>query len=94
MLKMKSETAPTLVAGAFDMVFGEFEKVEEAIAFTDLPATGADSFQVKTAISGNTVTVTIYKVTLTEATDASRVYAAAATGDLAGKVVTVIAEGY
>lgn len=94
MLAIKTETAPTLVAGAFDIVFGQFEKVDAAVAFTDLPAAGGSSFQCKTAVSGNTVTVTIYKVTLTEATDESRVYAAAVTGDLTGKTVTVIANGY
>ena len=94
MLKIKTQAAPTLTAGAFDMVFGEFQKVDAAVAFTDLPATGGPSFQCKTAVSGNTVTVTIYKVALTEATDASRVYAAAVTADLAGKTVTVIANGY
>ena len=94
MLAIKTTTTPTLVSGAFDVTFGQFEKVDKAVAFTDLPATGGDSYQCKTAVSGNVVTVTVYKVTLTEATDGSRVYAAAETADLDAKTVTVIANGY
>ncbi|MBA7610065.1 hypothetical protein ES703_17270 [subsurface metagenome] len=96
MLEMKSETAPTLATGAFNLDFGEFEKVDAAIAFTDLAATGANSFQCKAEVGqtpGNRVKVTVYKVVLTE-DDGTRVYAAAVTGDLTGKTVTVIANGY
>lgn len=93
MLKIKTVTSPTLSTGAFTQTFGEFEKVIAAMVVSTLPATGGPSYQCEATVSGVTVTVTVYKVTLTEATDASRVYAAAVTGDVSGAIFTILAEG-
>lgn len=96
MLAIKSQLSPTLVDGAVAVAFGQFEKVDAAMVALDLPdgAAAGLSFKCATAISGRIVTVTITKVTLTEATDANRVYAAAVTADVDGRTLTVIANGY
>jgi hypothetical protein len=93
MLKIKTALSPTLAAGAFTQNFGEFNKVNSAMVTSDIAATGGNSFQYKATISGNVVTVTVYLVALTQATDANRVYAAATTGDVSGATFTILADG-
>lgn len=95
MLRIKTKTSPTLAAGAFTQAFGEFEKVNYALAVLDKPATAASGVHLalRTAVSGVTVTVTVEIVTLTEAVDASRVYAAAVTGDVTGLIFIIVADG-
>lgn len=95
-LAMEVETSPTLDAnGAFTVSFGDFEKVKNSIATTQEPlgAVGDGKlFCFKTANSGNTVTVTILKVDLEQATDADRDWEVATTSDLSDKTVVVIAD--
>lgn len=95
MVKVKTATSPTLVAGAFSKTFGEFEKLSAAAAVVDTPATAASGlcFALRVAWSGVTVTVTVLKVTLTTVNDALRVYANADTADVDTKIFTIIAEG-
>lgn len=95
MVKIKSTTSPTLVAGAVAVAFGEFEKVNAAIAALSTPdgAAAGDTFICATSISGPVVTVTITRVVLTEVTDANRVWAAATSAQVSGKTLTVIVDG-
>jgi len=94
-LAIETETSPTLSSGAFTVTFGDYEKVNNAIAMTQEPlGTAGDGklFCFKTECSGNEVTVTILKVDLEQATDADRDWEVATTSDLNGKTVVVIAD--
>ena len=95
MIRIDTETSPTLVAGAFTKTFGEVEKVNRAVCVLDTPAAAASGqlLVVTTSVSGVTVTVTVLKVDLTEAADGSRVFANADTADVAGLIFTIIADG-
>ncbi len=94
-MEIKSTTSPTLASGAFDTVFGNHEKVISAIAMIN-EGFGADGdglmFQVSISISGVTVTTTILKVDLEQATDADRDWEAALTANVASKTITIIAD--
>lgn len=92
-LTIKSSTSPTLTTGAFNTVFGEYERVESAVAMINEGYGGVGDglvYQLSCTISGQTVTTTILYATLTQATDANRVWAAAA--DITGKTVSIIAD--
>ena len=94
-LAIEVEESPTLTSGAFTVTFGDYEKVKNAIAMTQEPLGAAGDgklFCFKTANSGNTVTVTILKVDLEQATDADRDWEVATTSDLSDKTVVVIAD--
>lgn len=94
-MQIKSTTSPTLSSGAFDTIFGEYEKVVGAIAMIN-EGYGADGdglmFQISISISGVTVTTTILKVNLEEGVDADRDWENALTANLASKTVTIIAD--
>lgn len=91
MLAIKTTTSPTLVAGAFDMTFGQFEKVVEAAVSFDNPATSDYVFGASRAISGNVVTITVKKIDVTQASPIA--WANAVTADVAGMTFTVVAKG-
>ena len=91
MLAIKTETAPTLVAGAFDIVFGQFEKVLAATVSFDNPAANDTVFATDISLSGNTVTVTVKKIDVAGTTPVA--WAAAVTTDVADKAFTIVAEG-
>lgn len=94
MLVMKSVTSPTLASGAVDVTFGEYAKVNSAMAFIDTAEAAASGVFLNPTVSiaGYTVTVTIDKITLTEATDANRVFANAITADMNTKTLYVVAD--
>ena len=95
MIRTDYETSPTLTAGVFTKTFGEFEKVNRAVCVLDTPAAAAAGqlLVVTTSVSGVTVTVTVLKVALTEADDASRVFAVATTGDVSGLTFIITVDG-
>lgn len=95
MVKIDTETSPTLVSGVFTKTFGEFEKIISAKAVVDTPAAAASGqlLVVTTSVSGVTVTVTVLKVALTEATDGDRVFAVATTSDVSGLIFTITVDG-
>lgn len=90
-LKMKVTTSPTLASGAFDVTFGDFEKVSGAIAKVENPGTSDLVFDCSTSIATNVVTVTVKKINTTTASVTA--WANAVTADLSGVKVSVIAEG-
>jgi len=91
MIDVKKTNGPTLVGGAFDIVFGEMEKVENAIVYLEGPGLDNTTFDTKTSVSGQTVTVTIMKCTTTAVSPTA--WAVATTGNVAGQDVVVIATG-
>ncbi|MBA7500725.1 hypothetical protein ES704_03485 [subsurface metagenome] len=91
MIAIKAVTGPTLVAGAFDVTFGQFEKVVAAAVSFDNPATSDYVFGASRAISGNVVTITVKKIDVTQASPIA--WANAVTADVAAMVFTVVAKG-
>ena len=87
MIKIKSVPGPGPDAASVDVAFGEFEKVENAIAFV------SGGYGARLTIAGNTVTVTpvYYDYGATVPGPGIDV---PATDDLSAQTVTVIAEGY
>lgn len=88
MLAIKTTTSPTLVGGAFDVTFGQFEKVISASVVFDDPFTASYAFAASRSVATNVVTVTVKKQNL----GAPGAWAVAVTADLASKTVTVIAD--
>lgn len=87
-LNLISTTAPTLVSGAFDTVFGEYEKVSYAQVMFDNPETSDYVFKAVVTISGHTVTTTVKKVRLS----ATNTWGVAVTGDFTAKTFVVLAD--
>ena len=87
MVRMKSVPGPGPGAASVNVAFGEFERVENAVAVV------SGGYGARLAIAGNTVTVTpvYYDYPATAAGPGIDVPAAA---DLSAQRVTVIAEGY
>ncbi len=90
MLKIKTTTSPTLVAGAFSVTFGDLEKVAEAAVSFDGPNVADYVFEATRAIATNVVTITVKKMQVS----AVNTWGNAVTGDVAGKTFTVVADGY
>ncbi|MCL7412616.1 MAG: hypothetical protein M8353_03240 [ANME-2 cluster archaeon] len=89
MIDMKVETGPTLTAGAFNVTFGQFEKVSEAVVVMDGPQVADYAFEVLTSIATNVVTVTVKKMQIS----AVNTWGNAVTADVAAKKFTVVAKG-
>ncbi|GAI69455.1 unnamed protein product [marine sediment metagenome] len=89
MLAIKSETGPALVSGAFDVTFGQFEKVAEAAVIFDGPNDADEVYEATRSIATNVVTITVKKMTVSE----TNTWGAAITTDVALKTFTVIADG-
>lgn len=89
MLAIKTTTGPTLVAGAFDVTFGQFEKVAEAAVTVDGPNTDDYVYEATRAIATNVVTVTVKKMQVS----VTNTWGDALTADVAAKTFTVIADG-
>lgn len=89
MLAIKTETGPTLVAGAFSVTFGQFEKVAEAAVIFDGPNDDDYVYEVTRAIATNVVTITVQKMQVS----ATNTWGDAVTADVAAKTFTVIADG-
>jgi len=91
MLDIKTTNGPTLAAGAVDFTFGEMEKVIDAVVFFESPDISDYAFGTSTVKSGNTVTVTVKKIDVTQASVVA--WANAVTTDLANLDVAVMAKG-
>jgi len=91
MLDIKTTNSPTLAAGAIDITFGEMEKVENAYVYFENPAISDYVFDAETSVSGNTVTVTVSKLDVTAA--AAAAWGNAASADLNGFDLVVVAKG-
>lgn len=91
MIQIKKTTGPTLVGGAFDLAFGEMEKVEDVAVHLEGPAADNTDFAVKTSVAATVVTITITKVTTTAVSPTA--WGNATTGDVAGLDVVAIAKG-
>ena len=87
MIKMKSVPGPGPGAASVDVVFGEFEKVENAIAVV------SGGYGARLTIVGNTVTVTPVYYDYPAAAAGPGIDVPATT-DLSAQTVTVVAEGY
>ena len=87
MIKIKSVPGPGPGAGSVNVDFGEYERVENAIAFV------SGGYGARLVITGTTVTVTpvYYDYPATAAGPGIDVPAAT---DLSAQTVTVVAEGY
>ena len=90
-IAQKTTTSPTLVAGAFNVVFGQFEKVIDALVKFESPQIGTYIFACSRTIAGNVVTVTIKKLDVTAG--AANTWGNAVTADLADLDVVVTAGG-
>jgi hypothetical protein len=86
MLKMKTAAGPDGTVSSVDVDFGEFEKVNYAIA------TMTGGYLCRVAISGVTVTVTPMYFDYDAAADGAAIDVPLAT-DLSGETITVIADG-
>ena len=87
MVKIKSVPGPGAGAASVDVDFGEFEKVENAIAFV------SGGYGARLVITGTTVTVTPVYYDYGAAAPGPGIDVPAAE-DLSAQTVTVIAEGY
>ena len=92
---MKSVTGPTVTAGSFNLYFGEFEEIEEALISYDQSNNTDGSGQID--ISYNYITeygsknyVTLYAKYIHDNT----VRVAATTAILAGKKFVILARGH
>lgn len=97
MLKMKSAAGPSsYVQGTgVQVTFGEFEKVERAIAQCDrtqVLEAGDTAYGLRVSISGNTVTILVYTASTVGA--GPNAWAELGAGqNLSARTFTVIAEG-
>lgn len=89
MLAIKTTTGPTLDTGAFDVTFGQFEKVAEAAVIFDGPNDDDYVYEVTRSIATNVVTITVQKMQVS----ATNTWGDAVTADVAAKTFTVIADG-
>ena len=89
MLAIKTETGPTLVSGAFDVTFGQFEKVAEAAVIFDGPNDDDYVYEATRAIATNVVTITVQKMQVST----GNTWGVAVDADVAAKTFTVIADG-
>ena len=87
MVRMKSVPGPGLGAASVDVAFGEFEKVENAIAVV------SGGYGARLTIVGTTVTVTPVYYDYPATVTGPGIDVPAAT-DLSAQTVTVVAEGY
>lgn len=87
-LSLIATTSPTLSTGAFDTVFGEYEKVVYAQVMFDNPEISDYVLGTTVSISGVTVTVTVKKVQLS----AANTWGAADTADVSGETFVVVAD--
>lgn len=94
-LAILSTVSPTLTTGAFNTIFGDYEKVMNAIVMIN-EGFGASGdgliFQTSITITGATVATTILKANLEEAVDADRDWEVAVDANLTSKTVTIIAD--
>jgi len=87
-LAIISTTSPTLATGAFDTVFGDYEKVMYAHVMFDNPGISDYVFGAVVTISGVTVTVTVKKAQIS----ATNTWGAADTADVSGETFVVVAD--
>lgn len=90
MIDMQVVTGPTLTSGAFNVTFGQFEKVSEAVVVMDGPQVADYAFEALTSLATNVVTVTVKKTQISSGTPT---WADAVTANVAAKKFTVVAKG-
>lgn len=86
MIAIESIATPTLVAGDYDMTFGQFEKVTEAAVSLSGPNENGVVYEASRTLATNVVTIHFEKLTIGVNT-----WGNASTGDI--DLVTVVAEG-
>lgn len=87
-LVMKAETSPTLTAGAFNVTFGNYQKVVNAHVMFDDPGITDYVFMAVVTKTTNVVTVTVKKAQIS----VTNTYGAAITTDVSGKTFVVVAD--
>ncbi len=90
MLAITTVTSPVLVAGAFRVTFGDFERVMEASVSFDNPRIGGWVFATAVSLATNVVTVAVSKIDIAGA--AGVAWVDAVTADVSGRKLTVIAD--
>ena len=97
MLRMKSISGPVSYAiGGFTITFGEFEKIENAIAVCDWGGVGEAANLVRdlrVSFVGNVVTIIVRQIDTTVVAPAAWAELPAGTS-LSARTFTVIADGY
>lgn len=88
MLAIKTVSAPVLSSGAYNVTFGQFEKVTQAHVSFDDPFVAKYLYAASRTLSTNIVTVTIKKQNLAGV----GAWANAGDSDITG-TLTVVAEG-
>lgn len=89
MLAIKTVSAPVLSSGAYDLTFGQFEKVGDAHVSFDDPFVSSYLFASIRTLATNVVTVTIKKQNLA----GLGAWSNAGDSDITGSL-TVIVDGY
>lgn len=85
---IKTEEAPTLTSGTFEMTFGDYEKVVQAAVFLEGPQTSDRVFEATYSTAANVVSIWIKKMQVS----ATNTWGDAVTGDVDAETITVIAD--